>query len=145
MGRILFDAVAKDVEVVFFRSGWIGIDPADRRAQCHLLRRRFSGMDWETPRLLDALDGAYDYYFDEMAQVRMPRWSSGRIGSARRRRGRPVTAVGAGHVRRADRWLPLGSPPRFGARRVDGIRPVGERFFAPASFRISDWRRTGWP
>jgi hypothetical protein len=59
---------------ILFRSGWIGIDPADRRAQCHLLRRRFSGMDWETPRLLDALDGAYDYYFDEMAQVRMPRW-----------------------------------------------------------------------
>ncbi len=65
---------------ILFRSGWIGIDPADRRAQCHLLRRRFSGMDWETPRLLDALDGAYDYYFDEMAQVRMPRWSFGRIG-----------------------------------------------------------------
>jgi 2-polyprenyl-6-methoxyphenol hydroxylase-like FAD-dependent oxidoreductase len=37
-------------------------------------------MSWERPRLLDALDGAYDYYFDEMAQVRMPRWSSWRIG-----------------------------------------------------------------
>jgi 2-polyprenyl-6-methoxyphenol hydroxylase-like FAD-dependent oxidoreductase len=59
--------------VLLFRSGRIGIDPADRRAQCDLLRRRFSGMGWETPRLLDALDGAHDYYFDEMAQVRMPR------------------------------------------------------------------------
>jgi 2-polyprenyl-6-methoxyphenol hydroxylase-like FAD-dependent oxidoreductase len=66
--------------VLLFRSGRIGIDPADRPAQCDLLRRRFSGMGWETPRLLDALDGAYDYYFDEMAQVRMPRWASGRIG-----------------------------------------------------------------
>lgn len=66
--------------VLLFRSGRIGIDNADQRAQCELLRRRFTGMGWETPRLLDALDGAYDYYFDEMAQVRMPRWSSGRVG-----------------------------------------------------------------
>jgi 2-polyprenyl-6-methoxyphenol hydroxylase-like FAD-dependent oxidoreductase len=65
--------------VLLFRSGRIGIDNADQRAQCDLLRRRFAGMGWETARLLDALDGAYDYYFDEMAQVRMPRWSSGRV------------------------------------------------------------------
>ncbi|HEY6576025.1 MAG TPA: hypothetical protein VI029_14060 [Mycobacterium sp.] len=51
-----------------------------RPTQCDLLRRRFSGMGWETQRLLDALNGAYDYYFDGMAQVRLPRWSSGRIG-----------------------------------------------------------------
>jgi len=66
--------------VLLFRSGRIGIDNADQRAQCDLLGRRFTGMGWETPRLLEALDGAYDYYFDEMAQVRMPRWSSGRVG-----------------------------------------------------------------
>jgi 2-polyprenyl-6-methoxyphenol hydroxylase-like FAD-dependent oxidoreductase len=65
--------------VLMFRSGRIGIDYADRRGQQDLLRRRFAGMGWETPRLLAALDGAHDFYFDEMAQVRMPRWSSGRI------------------------------------------------------------------
>jgi 2-polyprenyl-6-methoxyphenol hydroxylase-like FAD-dependent oxidoreductase len=65
--------------VLLFRSGRIGIDNADQRAQCDPLRRRFAGMGWETARLLDALDVAYDYYFDEMAQVRMPRWSSGQI------------------------------------------------------------------
>jgi 2-polyprenyl-6-methoxyphenol hydroxylase-like FAD-dependent oxidoreductase len=65
--------------VLMFRSGRIGIDYADRRGQQDLLRRRFAGMGWETPRLLAALDGAHDFYFDEMAQVRMPRWSSGPI------------------------------------------------------------------
>ena len=142
--RILFDAVAGDVEVVFgdaylsiiytvdnvldlrdqavlynepgrgaavftvrgnslakvvllFRSGRIGIDPADRLARCDLLRRRFSGMGWETTRLLDLLDGAHDYYVDEMAQVRMPR------------------------------SLSAGPSPRLGARRGDGIRPLGVR------------------
>jgi 2-polyprenyl-6-methoxyphenol hydroxylase-like FAD-dependent oxidoreductase len=65
--------------VLMFRSGRIGIDYADRPAQQDLLRRRFAGMGWQTPRLIDALDGAHDFYFDEMAQVRMQRWSSGRI------------------------------------------------------------------
>jgi 2-polyprenyl-6-methoxyphenol hydroxylase-like FAD-dependent oxidoreductase len=65
--------------VLMFRSGRIGIDYADLGGQQDLLRRRFAGMGWETPRLLAALDGAHDFYFDEMAQLRMPRWSSGRI------------------------------------------------------------------
>jgi 2-polyprenyl-6-methoxyphenol hydroxylase-like FAD-dependent oxidoreductase len=42
------------------------------------LRRRFSGMGWETPRLLEAMPDAYDFYFDEMSQVRLPSWSTGR-------------------------------------------------------------------
>jgi len=67
--RILFGAVSDDVEVVFG-------DPA---AQRDLLRRRFAGMGWHTPRLTDASQDAYDFYFDEMSQVRLPRWSTGRV------------------------------------------------------------------
>jgi 2-polyprenyl-6-methoxyphenol hydroxylase-like FAD-dependent oxidoreductase len=36
-------------------------------------------MGWETPRLLEAMPDAYDFYFDEMSQVRLPSWSTGRV------------------------------------------------------------------
>lgn len=43
------------------------------------LRRVFTGAGWETERVLDALDDADDLYFESIAQVRAPRWSSGRV------------------------------------------------------------------
>ena len=36
-------------------------------------------MGWHTPRLIESLPDAYDFYFDEMSQVRLPRWSTGRV------------------------------------------------------------------
>jgi 2-polyprenyl-6-methoxyphenol hydroxylase-like FAD-dependent oxidoreductase len=65
--------------VLLFRSGRLDIDFADPAAQQDLLRRRFSGMGWETTRLFEAMPGAYDFYFDEMSQVRLPSWSTGRV------------------------------------------------------------------
>ncbi len=43
------------------------------------LRERFSDAGWETPRVLAALEGTDDFYFDVLRQVRMPRWSNGRV------------------------------------------------------------------
>lgn len=48
----------------------------ERRA---LLKNRFSGMGWETDRMLDALDSANDLYMDSISQIHLPRWSDGRI------------------------------------------------------------------
>ena len=36
-------------------------------------------MRWQTPRLLRAMREADDFYFDAMAQVRMPYSSTGRV------------------------------------------------------------------
>lgn len=36
-------------------------------------------MGWQTKRLVDAMPDAYDFYFDEMSQIKVPSWSSGRI------------------------------------------------------------------
>jgi 2-polyprenyl-6-methoxyphenol hydroxylase-like FAD-dependent oxidoreductase len=36
-------------------------------------------MGWQTHRLVDAMAGAYDFYFDEMSQIRLPSWSAGRV------------------------------------------------------------------
>ncbi|MDO8039910.1 FAD-dependent monooxygenase [Janthinobacterium sp. SUN137] len=44
-----------------------------------LLKQKFGALKWETPRILAALDGATDLYFDQISQVKMPRWSKGRI------------------------------------------------------------------
>lgn len=43
------------------------------------LRREFGDGGWECPQILDALDDADDIYFDAVSQIRMDRWSRGRV------------------------------------------------------------------
>ncbi|MCV7386358.1 FAD-binding domain [Mycolicibacter longobardus] len=52
--------------------------PADPKA---CLRERFADTGWECPQLLTALEGRadVDLYFDVVSQVRMDRWSQGRV------------------------------------------------------------------
>ncbi|MFG1602469.1 FAD-dependent monooxygenase [Actinoplanes sp. NPDC049265] len=55
-----------------------GLEDLRREDQTALLRRTFAGAGWETGRVLDGLDRA-PYYFDAVGQVRLPRWSAGRV------------------------------------------------------------------
>ncbi|MEV5675547.1 FAD-dependent monooxygenase [Streptomyces sp. NPDC052179] len=48
-------------------------------AQKALLHRVFRAAGWETARVLAAMDTAPDFYLDRVSQVRMPRWSHGRV------------------------------------------------------------------
>lgn len=50
--------------------------PAEAKAW---LRETFADAGWETPRILDGLDKADDLYFDVLRQVKMDRWSNGRV------------------------------------------------------------------
>jgi 2-polyprenyl-6-methoxyphenol hydroxylase-like FAD-dependent oxidoreductase/tryptophan-rich sensory protein len=43
------------------------------------LRRRFADAGWQAGRVLAGLDETDDFYFDVLRQVRMPRWSNGRV------------------------------------------------------------------
>ncbi len=43
------------------------------------LRTRFADAGWQTDRVLDALETTDDFYLDVLQQVRMPRWSGGRV------------------------------------------------------------------
>lgn len=43
------------------------------------LRERFAGAGWQAERVLAGLDATQDFYFDVLRQVRMPRWSKGRV------------------------------------------------------------------
>lgn len=60
-----------------------GVAGDDIRAQKALLRKRFVNSGWECPRILEALDGVGDLYFDRVSQVRMDAepglWTRGRV------------------------------------------------------------------
>lgn len=54
-------------------------DDAERRAEIH---RIFGGVRWECPHILAAMDKADDIYFDRVSQIRMQRWTQGRVALA---------------------------------------------------------------
>jgi 2-polyprenyl-6-methoxyphenol hydroxylase-like FAD-dependent oxidoreductase len=70
----------------------------DLEAQRRLLRQAFSERTWELPRILSELDGAPDFYFDSIAQIRMPSWSRGRVTLVGDAGYSPAPAVGGGTV-----------------------------------------------
>ncbi|WP_367682912.1 hypothetical protein, partial [Xanthomonas citri] len=43
------------------------------------IHAQFSGLGWEFPRIIQAMEKVDDFYFDVLRQVRMPRWSNGRV------------------------------------------------------------------
>src|SRR5689334_11886739 len=51
----------------------------DPEAQRDLVASTFAGAGWEVPRLVAAMRAADDLFFDTVSQIRMPRWSSGRV------------------------------------------------------------------
>ncbi|WP_327416112.1 FAD-dependent monooxygenase [Streptomyces sp. NBC_01233] len=71
------DAGAK--AMFLFASAPLEYDRRDRAGQQRLLADAYAGEGWEVPRLLEAMDGAPDFYFDSLSQVRMDRWSTGRV------------------------------------------------------------------
>jgi 2-polyprenyl-6-methoxyphenol hydroxylase-like FAD-dependent oxidoreductase len=73
-------------------------DHTDLAVQRRLLRQAFSEPAWELPRVLSELDGAPDFYFDSIAQIRMPSWSRGRVTLVGDAGYSPAPAVGGGTV-----------------------------------------------
>jgi 2-polyprenyl-6-methoxyphenol hydroxylase-like FAD-dependent oxidoreductase len=62
----------------FFTSEPLPLARGDAAQQKQILRDRFRDVDWETPRLLQLMESAPDFYFDSVSQVKMDRWSGGR-------------------------------------------------------------------
>ena len=56
-----------------------GYEKLPRDEQIGLLKTLFADVGWETPRVLAALERTPDLYLDAVGQVKMPRWSKGRI------------------------------------------------------------------
>jgi 2-polyprenyl-6-methoxyphenol hydroxylase-like FAD-dependent oxidoreductase len=53
--------------------------PRDADGQRALLTRAFAGVGWRAPMLVEAMGAAPDFAFTSVAQVRLPRWSHGRV------------------------------------------------------------------
>ncbi|MBH1935213.1 FAD-dependent monooxygenase [Streptomyces sp. AV19] len=70
----------RELRVTFgFEAGPLGIDHRDTAAQRHLVAEWMERCGWQTAPMLKALADAPDFHFSAMAQVRMDRWSDGRV------------------------------------------------------------------
>lgn len=65
--------------MVGFMDTDLRIDYRDTEAQLAELERRMAGDGWVRPQLLEYMRTAPDFYFDEMSQIKMDRWSRGRV------------------------------------------------------------------
>ncbi|MCX5386152.1 FAD-dependent monooxygenase [Streptomyces sp. NBC_00083] len=65
--------------MLLFSSPQLDIGHRDTDRHKALLAERFAGAGWVTPRLLEHMESAPDFYFDSMSQVRLDHWSTGRI------------------------------------------------------------------
>jgi 2-polyprenyl-6-methoxyphenol hydroxylase-like FAD-dependent oxidoreductase len=64
---------------MFYPSTQRGCDLGELALQKRSLRAAFQDVGWAVPRLLKAMQEAPDFYFDATCQIRMPRWSKGRV------------------------------------------------------------------
>ncbi len=53
--------------------------PHDLAAQRRILRATFGSARWECAKILDCLDDVTELYFDRVSQIKMDRWSNGRV------------------------------------------------------------------
>ena len=77
--RPIHDAT-RAIAMFSFPSPDFDIDYRDVEAQKRLLREQMAGFGWLTSGILAHLDDTPDFYLDQVAQVVMDRWSSGRVG-----------------------------------------------------------------
>lgn len=56
-----------------------GYDHRDTGLHKRLVAEAFAGAGWRVPELLDLVRAGDDLYFDSVSQVRLPRWSKGRV------------------------------------------------------------------
>ncbi|KAK6363415.1 hypothetical protein TWF730_000846 [Orbilia blumenaviensis] len=61
------------------RQEWLTAARGDRATQETLLRKEFTDAGWQSQRLLDSIPTAPDFYFQPMQQIKMAKWSTGRI------------------------------------------------------------------
>lgn len=64
---------------VFANEHMAGPEPQDGGARKATLRQIFGDAGWECPQILRSMDRIEGIYFDRVSQIRMERWSKGRI------------------------------------------------------------------
>ncbi|GAA3218572.1 FAD-dependent monooxygenase [Dactylosporangium siamense] len=69
----------KAVISLFFTADGLEHDRRDVEQQRRIVADAFEGTGWKVPRLLEAMRTAPDFWFDSTTQIRMERWSRGRV------------------------------------------------------------------
>ena len=64
---------------LYFASPQLSYNYRDIEQQKQMIRERFAGEQWQVPQLLKYMEKAPDFYFDSVSQIRMNRWSKGRV------------------------------------------------------------------
>jgi 2-polyprenyl-6-methoxyphenol hydroxylase-like FAD-dependent oxidoreductase len=82
--------------VFLFASPPLSYDRADVDAQKNLVAGLFSDAGWEVPGWVQTMRGAADFYLDSVSQVRMDRWSRGRVALVGDAAYAPCLASGQG-------------------------------------------------
>ncbi|HEY2783467.1 MAG TPA: FAD-binding domain [Fimbriiglobus sp.] len=74
-------ALRNDVSMFLFifRSDLLGPLSESRTHPKQILREVFGDMKWEIPQILARLDEVEEVYFDRVSQIRMDRWTTGRV------------------------------------------------------------------
>ncbi len=85
--------------MVGFMDPDLHIDYRDTEAQLAELEKRMADDGWVRPQLLEYMRTAPDFYFDEMSQIKMERWSKGRVALVGDARVLLFAVVGAGNQR----------------------------------------------
>ena len=70
---------ATDVVLAFHADHEIAYDHHDVEAQKRILSERFADAEEPLADLVERALSADNFYFDKLSQIRMPRWSSGRV------------------------------------------------------------------
>ena len=82
-GRYIARFPVRDDRTLFFmllRNEYLpDVLPESESGRMAALKDAYSGMGWECPAILSALDEVDNVYFDSISQVRMPRWTKGRV------------------------------------------------------------------
>ena len=81
-GRMVGRVTLRDDRTLFLFVFAVGAEVSSRlqlMGQRARLRARFGDQVWECRQILDALDRTDDLYFDRVSQIRMSKWSEGRI------------------------------------------------------------------
>lgn len=116
------------------------IDYRDTEAQFAELQRRMAEDGWVRAQLLHYMRSAPDFYFDEMSQILMDRWSRGRVAliAARPCRGRgPASPC----------WVPTSWPAnsRRPVTTTNSDSPITTPNFTALSSATNGWSATTSP
>ncbi|MEV4469869.1 FAD-dependent monooxygenase [Nonomuraea sp. NPDC049504] len=78
-GRMVAVGGTKAPAFFVFASEALEYDRYDAEQQKKLLGRAYAGMGWRVPEIMDAVRDAREVYFDSLSQVRIDRYSQGRL------------------------------------------------------------------